>query len=201
MSDEEEIESQEKKGDSGRLDRDERFRKVVKERNELRQKLAELETAQQELTERLATTDTIAKQLEAAKAELKRERIERGQERALLEAGLTDTEGRDLALYHYGRLPEKDRPELSAWLGTLRSDPAAAPRSMQPFLGEAPKEQASTENTRGIPRTQRSAEPESAGSAHNTPASHKKLRETWQTAQKTGNWDEWKRLTGQQTKQ
>lgn len=106
-----------------------RFNEVVTQRNEAR---AALETYQAEAAAQIA-------QLTAA-AEAERTRAAQvAADLALAEHGLTDPQARVVARALYGTLPEADRPELPAWVASLKSDPTAAPVALRGyFLPAAP---------------------------------------------------------------
>lgn len=184
-----------------------RFQAVVSERNELRSKVSSLEQDLQSHSEKAATADTLAQQLEAEKSARAKERAAWDTERAMIDAGLHDQEGRDVAQLHYGRLGEKERPALGDWLKGLREDPTKAPRSLQPFLGAADQGGgAGAEGSGGAESAARTshrstrtgADPEGSRTT-SAPLSAGKLREIRERAQRSGDWSEWKRVTNQAT--
>jgi len=202
-------------GKDRRLDRDERFQAVVAERNKLRDQLAEAKSQMQTLTERAATADTLAQSLTKLEQQLKDEKASRAKESGLFEAGLTDPEDREMAEYHYAKLPGEGRPEIGDWLKQLKADPSKAPKALRASFGEPSKGAAETKGSaeqtaasgtaggegrteaKGAPRTLRGVDSESAGVAmQRQPVSPEKLREVRTAASRTGDWSEWKRITG-----
>jgi len=57
------------------------------------------------------------------------------QERTMLEHGITDQAGQQIAQLYYGQLAEEGRPELGEWLGGLKAEGAEVPTGLQGFLG------------------------------------------------------------------
>lgn len=90
-----------------------------------------------EAAKKAGSVDAVTAQLADLRAAHARDVAGWGTERALLEAGITDPEGRAIAQHLYGRLPEEGRPELSAWLGAHRADPTKAPKGLVPYLPSA----------------------------------------------------------------
>lgn len=181
-----------------------RFAEVVGEKNELAAKLKEADARAKAAEERAATADTLAKQVEESRTNHKKEKAEWDMERAFVDAGIHDQEGRDVARFHYNRLPEQGRPPVADWLTTLREDATKAPKSLAPFLGEGtatagkepPKTGTTSTGTKAPPKTTKAADANSAGAAHGEPASADKIREARIAAQKSGDWTEFRRFAG-----
>lgn len=103
-----------------------RFSRVIEEKNILSTRVTALSA-----------------ELDALKGTMATERESWNQEKSLMESGLTDPEGRDIARYLYSRLGE-DRPKsIATWLTTLKADGATVPKALAPYLGASPAPTAS----------------------------------------------------------
>lgn len=100
-----------------------RWQEVVSQRDEARQQLA---TVQQQI----AALTQAAEQERARAAQVTADL-------ALAEYGLVDPQARVVARALHGTLPETDRPDLPAWVASLRSDPTAAPVALRGYLSPA----------------------------------------------------------------
>lgn len=114
-----------------------RFQGVVTEKNDLATKLAAAEKELSQWQQKGATADTLAKQLEAAKAETASLQQRYDLTRNLGAAGLADPEVQDLFAHKWQGLPEKDRPAIDQWVKGLTAEPAKAPVTLRPFLPQA----------------------------------------------------------------
>lgn len=113
----------------------ERFATVVSQKNEMASQLDALRQENQGLAEKAATVDTLSSQVNEwrGKAEQAETRYGRWQNIAS-KLGTTDQEAVEAAEWAYGRLPEADRPEMGAWLDTIKADSAKAPKVLRPWL-------------------------------------------------------------------
>lgn len=109
-----------------------RFQRVVGERNTAQGRIADLEREVQTLSQKAATADTLARQLEETRGTLTAKEQAWGRERSLLEFGLTDPDGREIAEFKYSKLPEAERPPIGDWLESMKGE-----KWMAPFLGDA----------------------------------------------------------------
>lgn len=164
-----------------------RLQKVTEQRREAqktaRELEAQLEEAQGQLTEaqkHAKGSEALAQQVEELRGQIEAQKAEHETDRALLEAGITDPEGRDVARYLYGRLDEEGRPPLSEWLGSFGEDRSAAPRALTPYLSTldvpspapAPAEaQAGAPSSDPAPTQGRVMPPPNAGVRHAAPSS------------------------------
>lgn len=104
-----------------------RFSEVVTERNKLQ---ADLTAA----TETASQVPDLAGQIEALKTEHAAQTAAWQTDRGLMERGLMDDEGRDVARLIHGRLPAADRPDIGAWLDTLTTGGGDVPRALAGYL-------------------------------------------------------------------
>lgn len=219
--DADEIDDTEEPGRGGKTVPYTRFQKVTESNRALKRRVSELEREAQGNAEKAATADTLASQLEKEKRERKGERDGWSQEKAMIGAGLVDDEAREVALLHYNRQPEATRGPLEEWLKGIKADPTKAPKSLRPFLGEAPPADTDTDGAddadaegaeavdaggaggRGKPtappprRSTRSGADATGATGAGQPLSAKQLKDIREKAQKSGDWSEWKRVTGQ----
>ena len=121
---------------------EERIRKVAAARDTARAEAAELRAKVATLEGELAPLRLVATKYEA-------ESKAWAAERTFLEVGVVDPEARELAAWAHGRIPEAERPELGAWLKTIKADPSKAPRALQPYF--APANAAATNNAANTP--------------------------------------------------
>lgn len=107
-------------------------------RAQLAAKSSELEALRTEfegIRARAETADTLGARVKALEAELKGRDEQHQTERALFAAGLTDPDELELVKFAHGRLPEKDRPPLGAWVDGLKKDPTKAPKLIEGIAG------------------------------------------------------------------
>lgn len=146
-----------------------RFDAVIGERNDLREQV-------KRLTKEAARVEDLKQQLDA-------ERRGRAEDAAFFGAGLADEEGRDIARYHYDKLPQDDRPPLGDWLSSFGEGEGkvAPPRSLAPFLNMAPAQAPRPQPNAGIVRT-----------GTRTPATsgptQQQIRKAAEDAARTGDW-------------
>lgn len=115
-----------------------RLREVNDKRLELEARIKQLEAEAQTLTERAATADTLAQQLEAANQAARQAAQGLTEYQAAARIGVTDPELYEAARWAYNRLPEADRPAFPEALEAWKSDPSAAPLVLRPHLAPAP---------------------------------------------------------------
>ena len=108
-----------------------RFQAVVAEKKALATEIETLRGEVQSVTERAATADTLAAQIQAIKDAHQAEQAAWGEERALLGAGITDAEDADLVRHYYGKAPAEGKPATIAdYLAGLRAEGAVVPRGL-----------------------------------------------------------------------
>lgn len=98
----------------------------------------ELESARGELEAYKAkaeTAETLTAEVKRLKAEIAGLGEQHATERSLWSAGLTDPDELELVKFAHGRLPEKDRPPLGAWVEGLKKDPSKAPKLIENIAG------------------------------------------------------------------
>lgn len=149
-------------------------------------RIAELEAQLEAMKGAASKADRLAKQLEELQVE-----------RAAWQAGLTDSEGIEVARMFWGKLPEKDRPALGDWLSGLKADPSTAPRALAAYLGAssspapapattpAPVSTAPATTAKPLPNANTGALPTPSASGHFDAATIRALR---QEAQRTGDY-------------
>ena len=115
-----------------------RFQAINEKRAELEARLGELESEVQRWQERAATADTLAQQLEEARASEAASRAQFSEYQAAARLGVSDPELYEAARWAYSRLPEDDRPAFGEALEAWKSDPSAAPLVLRPHLAPAP---------------------------------------------------------------
>ena len=118
-----------------------RLREVNEKRLALEARIQQLEAEAQTLTERAATADTLAKQLEAAQSAAQQASQGLTEYQAAARIGVTDPELYEAARWAYSRMPEADRPAFSDALASWKEDPSAAPLVLRPHLAPAPAPQ------------------------------------------------------------
>lgn len=159
-----------------------RFQKVVAARDELAGKVADYETQLQTASERAATADTLAAQVQEWSGKYERDI-------AYARAGL-DEEGATVAEVFYGKLDGDDKPDRATWLKSMRESEDAPKALRAYFNAETPKEPETPEKPRK-PRTPET--PRSPGGAEGEVSVAE-----WQAAklhgQKTGDWSQYKAL-------
>lgn len=179
-----------------------RFAEVVKEKNDAveRAKTAE---------ERATTADTLAGQVRELTTKLETSSKSWATEKAILAAGINDDAGIFVTRSLYETIPEKDRPSVADWLGTLKKDPSKAPRPLQPYLQAEVAAGAAGATTGAAAETKKEPEPQGKGMPRTTgtekPAgevtgetiSAEKIRQAREHGQKTGDWTEYEKLRPQ----
>lgn len=115
-----------------------KFSRVVAAKRGLEQQVAELREANQALEERASVVDALAGQLEQmqSKAAEAEQRFARYQTISSA-VGSTDADVVEAFEWQYSRLTGDDKPELSAWVGSLKENPDAAPAVLRPWLKPA----------------------------------------------------------------
>ncbi|MEQ1505320.1 MAG: hypothetical protein ABMB14_24020 [Myxococcota bacterium] len=111
--------------------------RIKEERRKLRKANERISTLENELTglrPKAQTAQNLNSQIETLRKQHESEKAAWEIEKAAMGAGITDADGVEVARLFHGRLPEKDRPAIGAWLGELRKDPTKAPKPLQPYL-------------------------------------------------------------------
>lgn len=135
-----------------------RLREVNDKRLELEARIKQLEAEAQTLTERAATADTLAQQLEAANQAARQAAQGLTEYQAAARIGVTDPELYEAARWAYNRLPEADRPAFPEALEAWKSDPNAAPLVLRPHLAPAPAPQAAAPQAAPAPNPNQGAQ-------------------------------------------
>jgi hypothetical protein len=176
----------------------ERFQEVVSAKNTLSTEVTTLKGEVQKLTERAATADTLASQMNEwkGKAEQAEGRFSRFKDIAST-LGTTDPDAIEAVEWQYGKLPTEGKPALPDWLKSVKEKPDEAPAILRPFLA-APTETKpeGAPDTKTPPDTRKPAprangggpNPPGAPSAHSA-AEIRKLREE---AVRTNDWSKYK---------
>lgn len=169
----------------------ERYNATVAEKKELAARVATLEAEVQSVTERAATADTLAKQLEELRASTKAQAAAWEEKFSLQGAGLTDPEDVDVARTLYGRMPAEGKPKtiadaVTAW----RADPTTAPRALAHVFGPATVPAAGAAGAAGKPVT---PAPNATGAPGTRPAAGEPvtgaaLKALRESAQASGDW-------------
>jgi hypothetical protein len=150
--------SDETKTDNEQLVPIHRLREVNDKRLELEARIKQLEAEAQTLTERAATADTLAQQLEAANQAARQAAQGLTEYQAAARIGVTDPELYEAARWAYNRLPEADRPAFPEALEAWKSDPNAAPLVLRPHLAPAPAPQAAAPQAAPAPNPNQGAQ-------------------------------------------
>ena len=105
---------------------------------------------------------------------------------ALVEAGLSDTEGQEVARMLYGRLPAEGKPaSIGEWVTGLKAEGATVPKALGGYLTGA--------TSKAPPPTPGSGGNQPPAANNLTPDQIRTIREK---AVKTGDWTEWNRVKG-----
>ena len=114
----------------------ERFQQKVQEVQELKNKIADLESKQSESAkvERVATKH--AERIVELEAQLNSTRHQHEMALTMSDMGLTDPEIRETVEWQYGKLQGEDRPAFGEWLGGIKENPDQAPAVLRPFLSK-----------------------------------------------------------------
>lgn len=172
-----------------------RFKAVVDSKNDLAAKVTDLEGQLQTLSEKAATVDTLATQVQEWKGKAEQAETRFSTFQTISGAlGTTDAEGVEAAEWAYGRLPQEDRPELGDWLTGLKDDPTKAPKVLHPWLAQESsgnEGSGDTEAPKSKPKgTGSSAQPPGAPSQ----VSADEFRRAREHGVKTGDWSKYKQL-------
>ena len=154
--------------------------------------------------ERAAAADALQAQIEKMRGEHEAAMTGWSEERSMFAAGIADAEGHAVARTLYKTLPESSRPaSIKAWLTGLAADGATVPRGLAPYLpsAAAPATPAApaapaapaTPTNGATPNT-----PPAASLAPSAPAgvTAQAVRAAVERGQRTGDWSEFKSLTG-----
>jgi hypothetical protein len=114
-----------------------RLNAEIAKRKDLEARLAVAEAGRKEAETKLTTAETTVSTLTAKVSDLETTVTRAEVDRTLADAGITDPEGRGVALYLHGSTPEKERKPLAEWLASLKAEGAAVPRALAPYLGGA----------------------------------------------------------------
>lgn len=114
-----------------------RLRQETRLKRQALERVQQLEAELEAAAKKAATADTLARQIEDQGKAHAAALAEWETERAVWRVGLTDPDGIEVARLLHGKLPEKDRPSIGDWLGSLRDDPSKAPRALAAYLAPA----------------------------------------------------------------
>lgn len=162
----------------------ERFQGVVASRDELAGKLQDYESQLQQYTERAATADTLAAELEAARATHQRDL-------AYARAGL-DEEGATVAEVFYGKLDGDDKPTRADWLKSIKDAPADAPKALRAYFEAEPAP--AVEATPAPTRRPRARETGTLPPGTKSEVTQQEVKAAREHAVRTGDWSRYKNL-------
>jgi len=173
-----------------------RFAEVSRERTRYKRELDRLAPIVEKVgaLDRAVTEANAAR--EAAEAKHAAERASWMEEREILGAGIFEdpAEALDVARMYHARLPEQDRPTLSAWAKALVADGAAVPRALQPYLrrpAAAVEVEAKVETKAPMPKVENPGKPPPSAPVY----SPERMREIRLRAQRTGDMTELRKMT------
>lgn len=119
-----------------------RFQEVVTAKNEWKTKAEGFQREIQELSEKVATTDTLAAQMADLKTAHKGQLAALQEELGLSRAGLNSVEGVATARALYSIQPEDQRPKtLTEWVQSFQGEGEDVPKpppGLAPYLGQMP---------------------------------------------------------------
>lgn len=115
-----------------------RFQQVNDKRSAAEARIVELEAELQRLTERAATADTLAQQVQEWQTRAEQAQTGLTEYQAAARIGVTDPELYEAARWAHSRMPEADRPAFADALQAWKEDPSAAPLVLRPHLAPAP---------------------------------------------------------------
>lgn len=165
-----------------------RFQQVVEKYRAAEARLEELNGQLQGASERAATADTLATQLNDQAAAFAAERAVWSEDRALMGAGLTDPSALVVARALHSALPEADRPSLPEWVSGFAEAPDTVPPALQVYLASKPAERPA-----GLPSARGGVKPE-ASTASGQTMSAEQIRAIGEEAQRTGDWSKWREI-------
>lgn len=169
------------------------FQAVVEAKTGLETQVRELQATVQKLTEKAATTDTLAAQLEEWKGKASAAEQRFGVFTEISGAlGTTDAEVIGLFAARYDALPKTDRPERTAWVTALKASPDDAPALLRPWLAPAQAAAPAASAARPQPRA-----PGTGGGPPAAPANvtETQIRAAREKGASTGDWSEWRELS------
>jgi hypothetical protein len=108
--------------------------------NEEIAKRKEIEADHAALKATLATTEAKAAEADTLRATLAKVTADHDTFRAGVEAGITDSEGLDLARYFYDKVqPDEagERPTFGDYMGKLKADPTSRPKALGAYFSDA----------------------------------------------------------------
>jgi len=166
-----------------------RLREETKAKRAALARVGELEAAVVELERRGATVETLTTRIGELEGRLKTEQAEWASERAVYQSGITDPEAIDVARHLHQRLPEKDRPELAAWLGAMREDPTKAPKALAAYFAPSGQGAQQTQQTQqAATRTTATSAGATVGGALSVEQARARVSELTQAAVRSGDW-------------
>lgn len=113
------------------------------------QEIEQLKERIAELSVKAETADTLGGEVKRLKAEITGLGEQHATERSLWAAGLTDPDEVELVKFAHGRLPEKDRPTLGAFVEGLKKDPSKAPKLIENIAARWAKDAKGGDDKRG----------------------------------------------------
>lgn len=111
-----------------------RLREETARKREALARVGELEQQLAESEKRGATVETLTARIQELEASGKAAEASWAEERAVYQAGITDSEAIDVARHLHGRLPEKDRPAFPEWIAAQKKDPSKAPKALAAYF-------------------------------------------------------------------
>lgn len=163
-----------------------RFQEVVRERSEALEKLKAAEA-------KAAQYDQVNSTLEKERAEWSAQKTRWETDSKLSAFGLTDPEGREVAQFLFGRIPESTRPkDITFWIEGFKAEGAEVPLSLQPYLkGMQPQPGQSPPQNRTLPKPPGGNQQAPSGQGELSPDQIKQIAAE---ANRTGNWTTFKQL-------
>lgn len=161
-----------------------RLREETQAKREALARVAELEGRIADLEKRGATVETLTGRVQELQQHLEAERKGRSEDQTIFGAGFKDPA---LVRFEYSRLPEKDRPELGAWLADVQKTPEKAPASLRALLGGGEQQgEQTTERKMGAER--KPAATTGTGAELGAEQARARILKLATEAQRTGDW-------------
>lgn len=170
-----------------------RLREESGKKREALARVGELEAQLSEYEKKVATTDTLAKQIEELKKTHAATIGEWETERAVWQAGITDPEAISVAKHLWSSQDEKARKPFPETLKTWKDKPEEAPRAFRAYL-EPAQAPAAPEKGKQAPAPRATGVAPSTGApAASGQWTVEQIASLREEGQRTGNWDAYKK--------
>lgn len=129
-----------------------RFDQIWKQKKELEATLALKEQEIETLKGATVTIKTLEQKIKEMESAYQAKEAGWVTERELMQAGLLDEEGREIARFLHGRLSVEEgqeKPSVGAWIASLKEEGAEIPPALAPYLSAASS--STTEAKKGLP--------------------------------------------------